>query len=125
VDEPDANPLAVDEGVAAGLRRMGVSDEAIQALVQEEPAGAQRDDFEVYADCWDSVLFFLKVQTQWIYRGVDGHRAGLNATAVQATMQMAGVKRAHQAGLLGDLQVMELEVLATDMQTRQAAQTSG
>lgn len=112
----------VDEEAAAALRRVGVKEADIEAALAQEvkaeveaeaEAEPKRDDFEVYEDCWESVLFFLKVQTQWLYVGMGG-RAGLDSTAVEATMRMTGVKRAAQAALLADLQVMEREVLKAD-----------
>ncbi|OGA98121.1 MAG: hypothetical protein A3E79_11730 [Burkholderiales bacterium RIFCSPHIGHO2_12_FULL_61_11] len=116
---PKAKPLAVDEEVAQALRRVGVKEEDIEvALAQEEAEEAEESleqvDFEVHEDGWESWLFFLKVQTQWVFRGMAGDRAGLNNAAVEATMRMAGVKRARQSALLDDLQLMELAVLKAD-----------
>lgn len=111
--------MAVDEEAAEALRRVGVKEEDIEAaLAQEEEAAPEPEDFEVYEDCWDSVMFFLRVRRQWLYRGMDGQRAGLNHTAVEATMRMCGVKRAAQAALLDDLQVMECEVLKGPLSER-------
>lgn len=113
VDRPPARPLTVDEGVADGLRRMGVSEADIEAQVQAHSA-PEPTDFEVHEDCWESVLFFLRVQTQWVCRGMDGARAGLNYAGVEAAMRMDGVKRARQSALLDDLQLMERAVLKAD-----------
>lgn len=112
--------MAVDDGVTAGLRRMGVSEADIEAL-QCEQAAPPELEFEVYEDCWESVLFFLRVQTQWVYQGLDGRRAGLNNTAVESTMRMTGVRKARQGALLDDLQEMERAVLMADAQAARGA----
>ena len=92
-----------------------------KALAQELEAQKEEEDkeepdeaFEVYEDNWQSLLFFLRVQTQWVYRGLEGRRAGLNNAAVESTMRMARVKRVDQDALLADLQVMEREILKSD-----------
>lgn len=109
----------MDEEAAQALRRVGVKEEDIEAALAQEveeetEAAPERFDFEVYEDCWEGVLLFLKVQTQWSYRGMEGQRSGLNYAAVESTMRMAGVKRVRQAGLLDDMQVMERAVLDAD-----------
>ena len=115
--------MAVDEDAAAALRRVGVKEADIEAALAQE-ADAQEADaqeaqepdvvFEVHEDNWQSLLFFLRVQTQWVYFGIGGSRAGLNNTAVESTMRMARVKRVDQDALLADLQVMEREILKSD-----------
>lgn len=114
---PAAKPIAVDEEAAQALRRVGVKEEDIEAaLAQEAQAEVvpEIEDFEVYEDCWDSAMFFLKVQTQWIFVGMGAQRMGFNNTALESTMRMAGVKRKDQAALLDDLQVIEREVMKVE-----------
>ncbi|CAM8626993.1 Bacteriophage TLS, TfmB [Comamonadaceae bacterium] len=124
-DQPNAAPaIAVDDNVAQGLRRVGVSEEDIAKLTGAQEAAAQALDFEVYEDCWESVQFFLKVQTQWCWK-TSGHsaglgslvfseKAGLNYPAVESVMRMEMVPRRKQAALLADLREMELAVLAAE-----------
>lgn len=130
---PDAPAAAVDENVAAGLRAMGVSAEDIAAELERQAAQTEaaeqaarplgfEADFEVHEDCWESVLFFLRVQTQWRHKGMEGRRAGLDNTAVEATMRLAGVKAKGRAALLEDLQVMEKAVLQADFEKAEASQ---
>lgn len=114
--------MAVDEEAAQALRRVGVKEEDIDAaLAQEAQAEAmpEIEDFEVYEDCWESVRFFLTVQTQWIFAGMGAQRVGLNYPGVESGARMAGVRRSLWPGLLADLQVMENAVLEAD--TKRAA----
>lgn len=121
VDKPDARPMTVDDGVAEGMRFFGVSEADIEAAQAAQAVPEVEDVFEVHEDCWESVMFFLRVQTQWVFRGMDAARSGLNNAAVEATMRMAGVKRACQNALLADLQLMELAVLKADAEKAEAA----
>ncbi len=110
--------MAVDEEAAAALRRVGVKEADIEAALAQEAEAQEAqepdEEFEVHEDNWQSLLFFLRVQTQWVYFGIGGSRAGLNNTAVESTMRMARVKRVDQDALLDDLQVMEREILKSD-----------
>lgn len=123
-DKPPAKPITVDDDLAASARAFGATEEEIEAERKKEAQAApEQDEFEVYEDCWESVMFFLRVQTQWVHKGMDERRAGLNNTAVESTMRMTGVKRAAQAELLEDLQVMERAVLEADAE--RAAKAGG
>lgn len=118
--------MQVDENVVQGLRRVGMSEEDIAKLLDTQTEEPEVLDFEVYEDCWESVQFFLKVQTQWIYRTsgkplglstlVFSERAGLNNSAVESTMRMEMVPRRKQSALLADLRLMELAVLEADVE---------
>jgi hypothetical protein len=115
VDKPPVNPLEIDEGVADGLRRMGVSEADIEAQMRIHRA-PEPQDFEVYGDCWESVLFFLTVKTQWVYEmsSMGSRRAGLNYQCVESAARMAGIRRALWPGLFADLLEMEGAVLRAD-----------
>ena len=118
--------MRLDESAAEGLRKMGVPEEQIDAQL----ARGQKDvddpafDFEVHEDCWPSVMFFLKVQTQWLWMVqsrpaglgvmVWSVRAGLNYPAVESALRMEGVKRRKWAKLLADLRLIETAVLSAD-----------
>lgn len=109
----------MDANVVRGLRAMGVGQEEIEGALQAQRQQAAavaggEPDFEVHEDCWESVLFFLRVQTQWRYRGMEARRCALDYVAVEAAMRMSGVTRRQRAGLLDDMAVMELAVLAAD-----------
>lgn len=121
-----------DANVVAGLRFFGFSEESIAAQVNAQPAApaAVDEDFEVYQDCWESVLFFLKVRRLWVClpRMVplgmavgyvqDPHH--LDRCEVEAEMNMQGIARKARAALLADLRVMEEAALAAMLEQRAA-----
>jgi hypothetical protein len=117
VDKPPAaKSITVDDGVASGLRAMGVSEADIEAAQAAEVTEAAPvvDGFEVYEDCWESVLFFLAVQTQWVWSsgGMGApQREGLSYPGVESAARLGGVRRALWPALFADLRVMELAVL--------------
>lgn len=125
-DKPATQPIRFDDNVAAGMRRMGFTEEAIEAQQGKKTEAPQRPDFEVHADNWDSVMFFLKVQTQWLYAsgGMGMVRLGFNHPALETNMRVRGIKRAKQEALLDDLLAMELAVLEVDNERAAAAAAS-
>ena len=125
VDRPAVVVPQVDDEVAEGLRRIGVIEADIAAAQDVQPEDEVEAVFEVHADCWKSVMFFLKVETQWTWVttgvhvpqvGIElrGMRAGFSYAAVEAGMRMVGIKPHQRAGLLADLQVMEKAVLSAE-----------
>ena len=81
--------------------------EAVRARIQPEDPG---DAFEVYAENWRSVLFFLQVSTQW--KAISGmervQRIGLNYAGVETQMPR---DRRQRRKLWADLLVMERAAL--------------
>jgi hypothetical protein len=131
VDRPKARPLTVDDDVADGLRRLGVSEEQIEEALEVARADeleAQGYDYQVHEDCWQSVLLFLRVGTQWDWlqkakpagMGVVmwSERAGLNYSRVESALRMGGVERSEWAGLFEDLRAMEVAVLEAEAAQR-------
>lgn len=106
--------------MAAGLRAFGVREEDIAASQQR--AVPAETDFEVHADCWDSVVFFMGLRTQWIYvsvtvaTGMTVQRQGLDYGRVESALRLAGIRRALWPSLFADLQVMEDAVLEVDVE---------
>lgn len=119
-DRETAPAITIDTSLEESLLFFGMSQADIDAQREQEQKAAakslQRVDCEVHADCWESVQFYLRVQTQWVYvsGGLGAVRLGLNYTAVASTMGMCGVKRRDQLALLDDLRCMELAVLDVD-----------
>lgn len=66
-------------------------------------------DFEVEMENWESVMLFMRVQTQWRY-GFSGP-TGLDYCGVEAAMRMAKV--GNQELIFSDLQIMEVAALKT------------
>ena len=92
----------------------GAPDEVVEAArLQIAPA---ENDFEVWAENWDSVLFFLLLGTQW--RALGGmervHWLGLDYAGVEITLRAEQIPRRDRHALWADLRIMEsaaLEVL--------------
>lgn len=129
---PPRRAAQANANVVAGLKFFGFTEESIaQQLQAQEAPAAESEDFEVYADCWESVMFFLQVRRLWVClpRAVPvGLGVGfvqephhLDMCAVEAVMNMQGVARKARAGLLADLQVMEGEALKAMQEQREAA----
>ena len=64
-------------------------------------------DLEIEPDNWETVMLFLRVQTQWRH-GFNGP-TGLDYQGVEAAMRMARVARTVE--LFEGLQVMEFAAL--------------
>lgn len=125
-EAPRRPAVAVDDGVLEGMRRMGASEQdlaAMQAQLDAQRAEAvAREEFEVHADNWDDWLFFLSVQTQWVYAntGMGTQRAGLNYPGVESGARLQGIGRGRWPALFEAVHRVELAVLAADAEQRQA-----
>lgn len=71
-------------------------------------ATAESTDFEVDPENWETVMLFLRIQTQWIQG--PGGATGLNYLAVFATMDRLKVQDPEGA-LFEGLQIMERAAL--------------
>lgn len=117
----------------------GVSEGDIAAMQEKEAALAQAaragfEEFAVYTDCWDSVMFFDdRVSRLWVREarmvpmgmgmGVRQTCVHLDWCQVQAVMNMLAVPKRKRAVLLDDLQLMEAAALmAWDELAGRAAQ---
>ena len=114
----------VDAQVLAGMRAMGATEEQV-AEVAAAHAGEQpdADEFEVHWDVWESWLFFLSVQTQWVHAGFTGVRQSLNWPGIESSARMRRVPPKLLRGFADDLVEIEREVLKTDRAL--AARASG
>jgi len=106
---------------------MGATDEEVQQARAErggeqEAADEEQDAFEVYEDNWEDWMFFLRVQTQWVRAGLDGHRACLNWAGIAAFAAMAGVRHRRLARRTEALCVIEKAVLREDNRIAAKAQ---
>ena len=123
--------MTVDDGVVEQLRFFKVSEADIAAEMAKRAGGAtegESDVYEVHADAWDSWLFFLKVQRQWVFvpvsagMGVSSQRMSLNWNGVRALVLLSGVKRKRWEGLIDDLLVIEETVLKAEQDAHAEAQ---
>jgi hypothetical protein len=68
---------------------------------------AEQVEMEVEPENWDTVMLFMRVQTQW--RSSFAGLTGLDYTGVEAAMRMAGIERTPE--IFDGLQVMEFTAL--------------
>lgn len=66
-------------------------------------------DFVVWEENWDSVLMFMRMQTQWQVAGMGGY-TGLRYDVLEWLCRLYHVKDERQ--LLEDIQVMERAALS-------------
>lgn len=102
----------VDENVLDGMRRTGATEEQIAEVAASwaETDAVEDEDFEVYADNWESVMFFLGLETQWTYAapGMGVPRlVGLPSNQIESEMSMRGIARRLRRALLDDLRLCE------------------
>ena len=63
---------------------------------------------EIWDDCWESVMMFLRMGTDWVYAGM-GSCTGMNKQTLQWYMDVFAVDNKRE--MLEDLQVMERHAL--------------
>ena len=108
------------------MRRTGATAEQIAEVVAswEEPDEPEaEDDFEVYADNWESVMFFVGLETQWSYTspGMGQPRLlGLPSNCIESDMNMRGVPKGRRLALLADLRACERGALVAQGQAIEA-----
>lgn len=100
-----------------GMRRTGATEEQIAEVAASwaVPDDVVDDSFEVYADNWESVMFFVGLETQWSYAasGMGKPRlVGLPSPCIESEMRLRGIKKRRRVALLDDLRVIEKGALA-------------
>jgi len=83
---------------------LGVSKVISPSLADTESLGP----LEIWDDCWESVMMFLRMGTDWVYAGM-GSCTGMNKQTLQWYMDVFGVD--NKRDMLEDLQVMERHAL--------------
>lgn len=63
---------------------------------------------EVWEDCWESAMMFLRMGTDWVYAGM-GTCTGMNKQTLQWYMDVFAVENKRE--MLEDLQLMERHAL--------------
>lgn len=123
---PKGSKVAVDEGVIEGMRLMGASPQDVEAaqaqLEADQSRQAEQDDFEVHADNWDAWMFFLSVQTQWVFvsSGFGSQRVAMNYPGVESAARLQRIPASRWPELFEAVHAVELTVLAVDAKRRQA-----
>ena len=86
----------------------------MQAALKQLQSQQNNDDFEVFEENWESVVFFLGLNTQWNLIGLPTggfHIAGINYQAVQSVLQIQHIPKYKWRSLFLDLQIMEKAAL--------------
>jgi hypothetical protein len=83
---------------------LGVSKVISPSLADAESLGP----LEVWDDCWESAMMFLRMGTDWVYAGM-GSCTGMNKQTLQWYMEVHEVK--DRRSMLEDLQLMERHAL--------------
>lgn len=63
-------------------------------------------------DCWDAVLVFESVATQWRRAGMTGVPCGLDYSVLPFALQMRGIPRKQWPQVFDDVRVIEDGALA-------------
>lgn len=79
---------------------LGVSKIVSPSLAGTEAPGT----LEVWDDCWESCMMFLRMTRDWVYAGM-GSCTGMNKQTLQWYMDLYEVE--NKRDMLEDLQVME------------------
>lgn len=83
---------------------LGVSKVISPSLADAESLGP----LEVWDDCWESCMMFLRMGVDWVYAGM-GSCVGFNKQTLQWYMEVYGVE--DKRAMLEDLQIMERHAL--------------
>lgn len=69
-----------------------------------------RSDIDVWPDCWDAVVLFRELGTQWRYAGM-GDRAGMDYGVLFSRLRQLGYHGEQREQMFQDMRVMESRVL--------------
>lgn len=86
----------------------------MQAALKQLQSQQNSDDFEVFEENWESVLFFLGLNTQWNLIGLPtggSHITGINYQAVQSVLHIQHIPKFKWRALFLDIQIMEKAAL--------------
>ena len=129
--------VTVDTSVVTQLKEVGapahvikVAQEKVDAQTRLEEAkreSAPPDDFEVWADCLDSFIFFQSLRGQWAYTALQSGlliRTGIPANRLEASIRVRGIRGGKRKRLLLDIQAMEQAVIDSDIERAIASTAS-
>ena len=85
---------------------MGVSPEDIAKILPPKPV--EEEHYEVFEENWQTVLMFLRCQTQWRTAGMGG-MIGMDYSVIQWMFKV--YKGENERQQLEDLQIMEAAAL--------------
>lgn len=79
---------------------------------EAEAAEAEPDQFAVLPENWEAVQIFLRCCRQWLSRGMEGKREGLDVQAVVSVISLYQLPPAEQLERLDQVQLIELGALS-------------
>lgn len=85
--------------------------------MREQVAAADAgDDFDVWPDCWDTFIFFIRdLSGEWNWvGGMSTARTGIPSDRIESAMRLKPVPPKQRAELYADLKAMERAVLTAD-----------
>ena len=96
----------LDENVIQGLISAGAPDDVIELARSKIKTGSV-EQFEVYEENWETVLFFLALKGQWrVISGMSIFYQDINHTAIFHTMEMLCIPKRQRKQLFLDVKLM-------------------
>jgi hypothetical protein len=88
-------------------------------LAEEAEAEAEEPDvFEVLPENWQALETFLRCSRQWLFRGMEGHREGLDVQAIISVLSLYELPPAEKLERLDQVQLIERGALSVINQPR-------
>nr|WP_276316041.1 DUF1799 domain-containing protein [Halomonas titanicae] len=87
-------------------------------LAEESEEEVESDLFEVLPENWEAVKVFIRCCRQWVFRGMEGHREGLDVQAVISVISLYQLDPAEQLERLDQVQLIERGALLVMNQPR-------
>ncbi|NVF16224.1 DUF1799 domain-containing protein [Vreelandella maris] len=107
------HPNLVKEDLAA----LGISLGG-ELAEEAEAENAEPDVFDVLPENWQAVETFLRCSRQWLFRGMEGCREGLDVKAVISVLSLYRLPPEQQLERLDQVQLIERGALSVMNQTR-------
>jgi hypothetical protein len=100
------------------LERNGAPPDVVEAARRQ--ANPQRDDFEVWADCWAAFEFFMALRGDWnVVSGLAVARVGIPSDRIESAMRLKPIPRAERPQMYADVKLMERAVIGADHELRE------
>ena len=87
-------------------------------LSKEAEEAAQPDLLAVLPENWEAVQIFMRCCRQWVFRGMEGHREGLDVKAIISVLSLYQLPSEQQLERLDQVQLIERGALLVMNQPR-------
>lgn len=105
--------MVLDDAALKNLRAAGAPPEIIaQAENKKSTSDVDVDDFEVWPENWESLLFFIRISNCWrIVDGLNGREfVGLDFCQIESVVRLFGfTSEKNDSALYDDLCIIEEE----------------